>query len=291
MLRRSNFALCAIGVIGQGVLRLLIVGRAIVVGVDRIVDIKDLLIAGPIEVAGFTSVQHVDGVLLIAINLGGGPGGDLSTADFLSSPRIHRTRLSYSSLRIYPVVVDGVAVRCLNGRSERTACHINGCDQLPVELFELDGPIRKIHGNGVQLLAADPADQRQPPGAGFGVDGNRVNGFFINHVGCVQNHPDIIISGQSSVCALRAKVTHVRIFVIQGCSASGNRWIAFIGVVFLRPVDINAVNGHIIHIDIELLRNQVFHGLDAIDVELGIVGRCQRSGGQECQHHGEDQEC
>ena len=75
-------------------------------------------------------------------------------------------------------------------------------------------------------------------------------------------------------------------------SAGGNRRIPLIGVVFLGPVDFNAMNGHIVHIDIEFLCNQFLHGLDAIDVELGVVEFHRKGGGgQQCQHHGEDQEC
>ena len=43
-------------------------------------------------------------------------------------------------------------------------------------------------------------------------------------------------------------------------------------------------------IDIELFRNQVFHGLDASDMELGVVGRCQGRSRQQCQHHGQCQQ-
>ena len=75
-------------------------------------------------------------------------------------------------------------------------------------------------------------------------------------------------------------------------SAGGNRRIPFVGVVFLCAVDFNAVNGNfLIFANTELRCNQILHGLDAINVELGVVGLCQRGGGQECQHHGEDQEC
>ena len=135
----------AVGIVGQCVRFLLVVRDLIAVVIDRIVHIKDLLVCVPDEIlAGVLGVQHVGVLGIITINHIGGPVGDLRIADSIASPRIHRIRLSYSSLRIYPVVVDGVAVLCLDGRNERSLCHINGCDQLPVEL---NGPIRKIHGN------------------------------------------------------------------------------------------------------------------------------------------------
>ena len=182
----GNVTARAIGIVGQCVRFLLVVRDLVAVVIDRIVHIKDLLIRVPDEIlAGFLGVQHVGVLGIISSKLIGALVVDRLIADFLSSPRIHRIRLSYNSLRIYPEVVDGVAVLCLNGRNEGTLCHVDGCNQLSVELFGRNGPIRKIHGNRVQRLAANPAEQRKPPGAGFGIDRDCVDRFLVDYVGGV----------------------------------------------------------------------------------------------------------
>ena len=150
LVRIGNSTSRAIGIVGQCVRFLLVVRDLVAVVIDRIVHIKDLLIRVPDGIhAGFLGVQHVGVLGIISSKLIGALVTDPLLADFLSSLRIHRIRLSYISLRIYPEVVDGVAVLCLNGRSEGTLCHVDGCNQFSVELLERNGPIRKIYSNRV----------------------------------------------------------------------------------------------------------------------------------------------
>ena len=146
----GNAALCFIGIVDQCVLLLLVVRGLITVVIDRVVHIKDLLIRVPDKIwAGLHGIQHIGFTGIIAIYLLRGQVGDLLTADFLSSHRIHRFRLSYSSLRIYPVVVDSVAVRRRRRPLKRAICHIDSCDQLPFVILSLKVPIIKINGNRI----------------------------------------------------------------------------------------------------------------------------------------------
>ena len=129
LVRIGNSTSRAIGIVEQCVRFLLVVRDLVAVVIDRIVHIKDLLIRVPDEIlAGLRAIQHIGVSGIIASKLTGGLVADRLIADFLSSPRIHRTRLNYNSLRIYPEVVDGVAVLCLNGRNEGTLCHVDGCN-------------------------------------------------------------------------------------------------------------------------------------------------------------------
>ena len=144
----GNAALCPIGIVGQCVRLLLVVRGLVTVIIDRVVHIKDLLIRVPDEIlAGSRAIHHIDVVGIIASNLIGGLVADRLIADFLSSLRIHRSRLSYNSLRIYPEVVDGVAVLSLRRRGEGSIFHIDRRDQLSIILLGGNGPLRKIHGN------------------------------------------------------------------------------------------------------------------------------------------------
>ena len=129
LVRIGNSTSRAIGIVEQCVRFLLVVRDLVAVVIDRIVHIKDLLIRVPDEIlAGLRAIQHIGVSGIIASKPIGGLVADRLIADFLSSPRIHRTRLNYNSLRIYPEVVDGVAVLCLNGRNEGTLCHVDGCN-------------------------------------------------------------------------------------------------------------------------------------------------------------------
>ena len=95
----------------------LIVGCVILIRIDRIEHLKDLIISCPSKVfTGFLGVQHVGVLGIISSKLIGALVVDRLLADFLSSLRIHRIRLSYIFLLIYPEVVDGIAILCLNGR-------------------------------------------------------------------------------------------------------------------------------------------------------------------------------
>ena len=72
------------------------------------------------------------------------------------------------------------------------------------------------------------------------------------------------------------------------CSCRGAR----IGPIFLRPMDFDTVDRDFFAcIDTKLFRHQVFHGLNARDVEFCVVWRCERRNRQQRQHHAEDHEC
>ena len=74
-------------------------------------------------------------------------------------------------------------------------------------------------------------------------------------------------------------------------SAGGNCRLTFIGLSFLCSVDLNAVDSNFfVFADAELLCNQIFHDLDAIDVKLGVVWRGERRNRQQCQHHAQHHE-
>ena len=125
----------------------------------------------------------------------------------------------------------------------------------------------------------------------FGVDCDCADRARINCIGIIENLPDIFISGQFTVEAGPADVADSPISIVEDC-AVGNRLGTFIRLEALYSMNANAVNGHIFHSGTELLCNQFLHGLDAIDVELGVVEFHRKGGGgQQCQHHGEDQEC
>ena len=161
---------------------------------------------------------------------------------------------------------------------------MDGCNQFSSNRFGSNCLIIKINGE-IYLLATNKTL------VDFGVDCDCADRLRINYIGIIENLPDIFISDQFTVDAGRAEVADSLISIVED-SAVGNRLGTFIRLEALYSMNANAVNGHIVRLDIEIFRNQFLHGLDAIDVELGVVEfHREGCGGQECQHHGEDQEC
>ena len=189
-----------------------------------------------------------------------------------------------SNSTLYSIGIVGQHVLCLAGRSERALLHMDGCNQFSINWFGSNCLTIKINGE-IYLLATNRTL------VDFGVDCDCADRLRINYIGIIENLPDIFISDQFTVDAGRADVADSPISIVEDC-AVGNRLGTFIRLEALYSMNANAVNGHIFHSGTELLCNQFLHGLDAIDVELGVVEFHRKGGGgQQCQHHGEDQEC